>query len=287
MRDDESAIREMQNQPPVHPRWTFAAAERRMRSEFRWSGHTTLTSDYVDESHPLHGLWEKVRSHVSQLFHPSSADADRALDTDRLHVLHQRIWTRLRAAVEAYDTRGDYRAQLPRRAELLSLRFALPPHQASSHVTYAVNMLAACHALHLLQVADRESHAVAEARETAARLQRERRAVGRVFETSRDMYEVLRLTMDLWRSNKDDMDAYLHGLKQKYRAIGGLQQDCEDYVDVGHVEDTVEETLQMMQACQHRFEEAQKKWWDAKQEYQSEQPDLRMSSPEDYGVDSE
>ncbi|EGX91729.1 hypothetical protein CCM_05887 [Cordyceps militaris CM01] len=148
-------------------------------------------------------------------------------------------------------------------------------------------MLAACHALHLLQVADRESHAVAEARETAARLQRERRAVGRVFETSRDMYEVLRLTMDLWRSNKDDMDAYLHGLKQKYRAIGGLQQDCEDYVDVGHVEDTVEETLQMMQACQHRFEEAQKKWWDAKQEYQSEQPDLRMSSPEDYGVDSE
>ncbi|OAA54391.1 hypothetical protein ISF_08319 [Cordyceps fumosorosea ARSEF 2679] len=285
MCDNRAALREVLEQPPVNPGWNFAAAESRMKAEFHWSGHTTLKSDEVDKTHELHGLWEETRSHLDKVFLQPETEANRRLDLKKMQDLYQHIWARGRAAAEAYHARGDYKAQLPLKSEVLTLRFALPPHQANSHVTYAVNMLAACHAMWLFQVADTDPAAAAATRDAAQRAQRERAAIGRIYQTSREMYEVLELNLRLWMDNKAEVEHHLRRLQARRRqANGGWGYESEEMLfDLAHVENSIEDTLEMMQAAQNRFEEAQKNWWDARQEerlLEGSEPEP-ASAPED------
>ncbi|KAM3466914.1 hypothetical protein MY5147_008956 [Beauveria neobassiana] len=195
-------------------------------SEFHWNGHITLTSDDVDESHPLHALWEEAHRNLDQLFRQSDTDAGRTLDMERMKEVYLYIWARCHEAASVYYARGDYKAHLPTRGEVLSLRFALPPHQANGHVTYALNMLAACHALHLFQVGDQDWRARAEASEAAESL-KDASDFARMFEANRELSQVIDQNLALWAKNKEDIELCLNKLKTKTSTTGSEQTSEE------------------------------------------------------------
>ncbi|KAM3540616.1 hypothetical protein ARSEF1564_006485 [Beauveria bassiana] len=268
MYDYESARKEVRRQNvPVTSKWTFQRAKHRMMSEFHWNGHITLTSDDVDESHPLHALWEEAHRNLDQLFRQSDTDAGRTLDMKRMKEVHLYIWARCHEAASVYYARGDYKAHLPTRGEVLSLRFALPPHQANGHVTYALNMLAACHALHLFQVGDQDWRARAEASEAAESLKDES-DFARMFEANRELSQVIDQNLALWAKNKEDIELCLNKLKTKTSTTGS-EQTSEELHARCRVEKKINETLELMQVCQDGLEEAQRRWWEVREEQES------------------
>ncbi|KAM3499371.1 hypothetical protein MY10362_007366 [Beauveria mimosiformis] len=265
----ESARKEVRRQNvPVSSEWIFERAKHRMMSEFHWNGHITLTGDNVDESHPLHVLWEETHRNLDQLFRQSDKSASRTLDIRRMKEVYLYIWARCHEAANVYYARGDYKAHLPTRGEVLSLRFAFPPHQANGHVTYTLNMLAACHALHLFQVGDQDWRARAEASKVAERLEDERDSA-RVCEANRELGQVIDHSLAVWAKNKEDIELCLNKLKAKTTTTG-LVQASEELRAQCRVEEKVEEMLELMQICQERLEEAQRRWWEV-QEVQEEQ----------------
>ncbi|KAK8143557.1 hypothetical protein G3M48_007070 [Beauveria asiatica] len=279
----ESARKEVRRQNvPVTPEWTFERAKHRMMSEFYWNGHITLTSDHVDESHPLHALWEEAHRNLDQLFRQSNKSASRTLDMRRMKEVHLYIWARCHEAANVYYARGDYKAHLPARGDVLSLRFAFPPHQANGHVTYALNMLAACHALHLFQVGDQDWRARAEASKVAERVA-DKRDFATVCEVNRELGQAIDHNLAIWTKNKEDIELCLNKLKAKTTTTG-LEQTSEELRAQSRVEDKVEETLELMQICQERLEEAQRRWWEVqeKQEEQEEQEEQESSESIDW-----
>ncbi|KAM3504022.1 hypothetical protein MY11210_008504 [Beauveria gryllotalpidicola] len=274
MYDYESARREVRRQNvPVTSKWIFERAKHRMMAEFHWNGHVTLTSDAVDKSHPLHALWEEARRNLDQLFRQSDKDAGRTLDMRKMKEVYLYIWARCHEAANVYYARGDYKAHLPTRGEVLSLRFALPPHQANGHVTYALNMLAACHALHLFQVGDQDWRARAQASEAAEQREDERN-VARVCEANQELGHVIDQNLAIWAKNKEDVELCLSKLKTKTTTTTtttttGLEQTGEELRAQCRVEERVRETLELIRICQARLEEAQRRWWEVKDEQES------------------
>ncbi|OAA46743.1 hypothetical protein BBO_03298 [Beauveria brongniartii RCEF 3172] len=265
MYDYESARKEVRRQNvPVTSEWIFERAKHRMMSEFHWNGHITLTNDDVDESHPLHALWEEAHRNLDQLFRQSDKDAGRTLDMRRMKEVYLYIWARCHEAANVYYARGDYKAHLPTRGEVLSLRFAFPPHQANGHVTYTLNMLAACHALHLFQVGDQDWRARAEASEVAERLEDER-DFARVYEANWELGQIIDHNLAIWTKNKEDLELCLNKLKAKTTTTG-FEQTSEELGARCRVEEKVEETLELMQICQERLEKAQRRWWEVQEE---------------------
>ncbi|KAM3551803.1 hypothetical protein MY1884_007534 [Beauveria asiatica] len=266
----ESARKEVRRQNvPVSPEWTFERAKHRMMSEFCWNGHITLTSDDVDESHPLHALWEEAHRNLDQLFRQSNKSASRTLDMRRMKEVHLYIWARCHEAANVYYARGDYKAHLPTRGDVLSLRFAFPPHQANGHVTYALNMLAACHALHLFQVRDQDWRARAEASKVAERVADEG-DFATVCEVNRELDQAIDHSLAIWAKNKEDIELCLNKLKAKTTTTG-LEQTSEELRAQSRVEDKVEETLELMQICQERLEEAQTRWCEVQEEQEEQE----------------
>ncbi|TQV92435.1 hypothetical protein V2A60_007129 [Cordyceps javanica] len=266
----DSVTGQIREQPEVPSEWTHSCAERRMKAEFSWSGHSTLFSDHVDESHALHPLWEEMRSHLDQVFvqpvtedsldqvfGEPDTDTGRILNMRRIENLYERIRICCHDAGDTYYSGGDYRKQLPSRAEVLLLRFALPSNHANSHITDVLNLLAPCNALHLFQVTDHDPRSPSEGGDGAElALDKRLSGVSKIYVKFLEIYEVLALNSKLLRENQEAVEAHLNELRKKPAATNS-----------GSVEKAIAEALETMRACQKRFEAEQEDWWRMKRQH--------------------
>ncbi|KAJ3498268.1 hypothetical protein NLG97_g1266 [Lecanicillium saksenae] len=137
---------------------TLKEAESLLNREFYYAGHTSVYARHVDTSHPLHSLWERVRNRIRDIYGVSD---NRSNSTIRAKIdnLAMSICSSARNAVESYKAaldgdRAGYdisRTQLPRKADVLALRFS---SQGWSFKKDVMQLLAECNSLHLLQVLD-------------------------------------------------------------------------------------------------------------------------------------
>ncbi|KAJ6786343.1 hypothetical protein PWT90_04733 [Aphanocladium album] len=140
---------------------TFEVATGHMKRAFFYAGYTPADPEDPDSSDPLHSLLREVTERLYDIYGSEGSGRSQFEITTQAKVLSQRVRDSACGALDIYMARRIdkvtydlFRMRLPRKADVLALRFA------SQHWSFdkdILELLARCNSLHLLQVLDGRS----------------------------------------------------------------------------------------------------------------------------------
>ncbi|OAA71815.1 hypothetical protein LEL_09050 [Akanthomyces lecanii RCEF 1005] len=250
----------VQQQAP--PPWTFATAEERMKADFFWAGHLSLLTVHVDRSHALHALWEEARNTLDLLFLPADTEANRKLDIPKLGSLFTQIQMQSRATQSAWRAGRDWVVEMPRRAQLLMLRYAVPTGHLIRLSPVVVDLLAFCDDLRLVRMMAlrQDPFLIDEAWDAAERLERHRGAcLTQLHANAEHRGKMLCTTATTFKERRKDAQYALDALNAVGESITAAKARNEEQLrELKAAEAASREALKSLQECNKRLAEAQR-----------------------------
>lgn len=235
-----------------------------MKADFFWAGHLTLLTLHVDRSHALHALWEEARNTLDRLFLPAPADANRKIDITELSRLFVQIQTRSRATESAWRAGRDWVVEMPRRAELLMLRYAVPTGHLIRLSPVALELLAFCDDMRLLRIMAfrQDPFLIDEAWDAAERLERHRgERLAQLHAKAEREGRLLATAIATHRAKSRDAQSALNALNAINGSIAAAKARSEEQLrELEAAEAASREALESLRECNKRLaEEAQKR----------------------------